>query len=341
MNEARVDVGSTLSRHKSGRWAAEQLHRGLKEGKQLSAGLLRTGDTLRKDEWIEFDNAVIEEAIRPMVGVGDLVASGLTIPIPNSMGKTVLQWQTMADMTPAITSLSGVDRSENDAAAFELAGVPLALTHKDFDINIRTLAASRNIGEPLDTLQARVSGRLVAEQVELMLFQGGPTFGGLPIYGYTTHPHVNRYQFAGGEAWDVAGHTGEEILADVLAMIQKLITARMFGPYVMYIPSAYSVKMSEDFKTNSDKSIRERLLQIDSLRAIRVAHQLPANTVVIVQMTRDVVAMAMGEPIQTVQWDYDGGFVVKFKVFTIQIPVIRSTDADRSGVVVGNLTGAA
>jgi hypothetical protein len=153
---------------------------------------------------------------------------------------------------------------------------------------------------------------------------------------------VNRYQFTGGgELWSASGHTGEEILTDTLAMIQKLVDARMFGPYVMYIPSSFNTKLDEDFKTASDKSIRERLLQVDSLRAIRVAHQLPANTVVIVQMTRDVVAMAMGEPIQTVQWDYDGGFVVKFKVFTIQIPVIRVTDADRSGIVVGNATGTA
>ena len=342
MSEAQIEAGGRVLGHKSGRWAAEQMVKAIKNGEALSPGLLRTADILRKDEWIEYDEAVLEEALPPMVGINDLIAGGLTKPISNSMGKTMIQWQAMADMEDAIVSLSGIDRSENDAVDFELAGIPLPITHKDFDINIRTLAASRNLGEALDTIQARISGRKVGEKLEEMLFIGGPTFGGSTIYGYTNHPNVNRTQFgSAGELWTAAGKTPEEIFADVVAMIVKLQAANHFGPYVLYVPSTYSIVLDADFKATGDLTLRQRLLQIEGLRAIRTAHKLPADTVVLVQMTREVVMLAQGEPIQTVQWDFDGGFVVKFKVFTIQVPIIRADAADRSGIVVANATGAA
>jgi hypothetical protein len=60
---------------------------------------------------------------------------------------------------------------------------------------------------------------------------------------------------------------------------------------------------------------------------------LPADTVLLVQMTSDVVDLVDGMPIQTVQWDTEGGFIHNYKVMTIQVPRVKSDYNNRSGIV--------
>lgn len=315
----------------SGKWAGERLLQALKEGRQMSASELRTLDTLRKDEWVHFDEALVEEAAIRLRGVADLIGAGLTRPVPNSMGKTVYQYEKATDMGPATVSLDGLAQTENDRVEFELSSLPLPITHKDFFINLRTLMASRERGESLDTTQVRVAGRVCAEAIETMLFDGGKTFGGLPIYGYRTHTHRNTGTFTAG-TWSASGRTGAEVLADVLKMIAGLEADRMYGPYWLYVPSNFSTKLEEDFKAASDKTIRQRLLEVDRIAKITIADKMTADEAVMVQATSDVVVMATGEPLQTIQWDIDGGMRVNFKAFTIQVPLVRSDSQGRSGV---------
>lgn len=334
-NVANVSSGRTFLSGSSGRWAGEQLMRALREGREPGPSALRTLDTLRKDEWIAFDEALIEGALIRLRAVADLRAAGLTKPVANGLGKTVLQYEKIGDMNPAEVSMSGISKTENDRQDFELLSLPMPIIHKDFNIDIRTLIASRNRGESLDTTQVRTAGRLIAEKQEEMLFSGAAgNYGGLPIYGYTTHPDANIVNFITNGAWDQTAKTGENILADVLSMLAAAEADRMFGPYRLYVPSAYSVKLNNDFKANSDKTIRQRLLEIDRLEAVTVADQCPAGKVVLVQMTPDVIQLVEGEPLQTIQWDIQGGFITNFKGFTITVPLVRSDSEGRCGIVI-------
>jgi uncharacterized linocin/CFP29 family protein len=335
-NGAAVDHGGKTGGFwggASGRWAGEQLMKVLAAGGQMSPAALRTLDTLRKDEWKELDDALVEEGVIRLRGVADLLAAGLNRTVPNGMGKTIFQWEKITDMEPAQVSLDGIVRTEGDRQEFSLENLPLPITHKDFFLNLRTLAASRERGESLDTTQARTAGRLVAEQTENLLFNGyDNTFGGFNIYGYTTHPDRNTSAFGAGGAWSGAAKTGEEILADLLTMIAGLEADRYYGPYWLYIPGNTSVKLEEDFKANSDKTIRQRLMEVSSLSAIRTADQLTADNIILVQGTSDVVTMVEGETTQTIQWDVEGGFQINFKAFNIHVPLVRSDAQGRSGV---------
>ncbi len=316
----------------TGVWAGQQFAQALREGRPISAADLRTADALRRDEWVHFDEAVIEEGTIRLRGVGDLISAGLTIPVADALGRTVLEYEKQQDLEDATVSLDGITKSENDRLDFTPGYLPMPLTHKDFWINLRTLTASRNRGEPLDTMQSRIATRKVIEQTENMLFNGGKTFGGYPIYGYTTHPDINTASF-GDTVWDDAGVTGEEILVDVLAMKQALKDDRMYGPYWLYAPGNFETKLDQDFKANSDKSIRQRLLEVEDVSKVTIVDQLADDNVVMVQATRDVVALVDGMAPQTAQWDMVGGFMVNFKVWSIQVPLIRSDYDSRSGIV--------
>ena len=332
--ESVISDPKTLLNGNSGRWATQQFKAAAMAGKALSAGILRTLDTLRHEEWKYFDDALIEEALIRLTGVADLVGRGLTKPVPNSLGKMVFAYEKVDFMDEATVSLDGLSRTPNDRQEFALNQSPLPIIHKDFFINLRVLAASREKGESLDTTQVRSAGRVVTEAAEKMLFQGGPTFGGMPIYGYTTFPDRNVDTFDGNKSWDDQTKAGTSFLADIMAALAALAADRQYGPYIVYVPTLAGVNIENDFNpgTSDTRTIRQRILATAQIADVRVADQMPADQVVFVQMDANNVVWVQGENLQTIQWDEGGGFTINFKAFQIGAPLIRSDAAGRSGI---------
>jgi uncharacterized linocin/CFP29 family protein len=329
---AALDAGNAILTSSSGRWAGEQFMAAMRAGKELNAEVLRTNGVLGRDEWIFFDTELIEATVARLQGVADLIAAGLTKFIPNSMGKTVMQYDRTGDLADASVSMDGMVRTENDRPAWSYGQLPIPITHKDWFIPLRSLQASRNSGEALDSEMIRKAGRKIAEMQETMLFQGGKQFGGLPIYGYLTHPDRHTVTHGTGGLWSDPAKTGDQMYNDVQAMIALARGDRQYGPYVLYHGTDSAANLDKDFKANGTLTVRQRLLQIQALSDIREADFLPAGNLLLVQMTRDTVVLVQGEPLQNVQWDIQGGFGVEFKSFQIQVPLIRAMDG-QSGLV--------
>ena len=300
----------------------------------FDANSLRTNDVLLYDEWKEIDKAVLQAAQQRLIGVADLLSRGLTYTL-DGLKKTVLGYQDAGEIEAAELSMDGLTKSRKDRPVYNTNYLPLPIIHKDFDLSARQLNESREGNQPLDTTMASLSGRMVAEKAEEMLFLGSSsfTFGGGTIYGYTDHPQRN--QFSLQVQWDSSSATGEKILQDVRDMKQASISDRHYGPWVLYIPTNYETVMDDDFKSNSDKTIRQRVLEIEGIQDIKVADKLTANAVLLVQMTPDVVRIVQGLNITTVDWETEGGMQLNFKVVAILVPQIRVDQNGRSGIVHG------
>ena len=326
----RISSSRDFMADAGGRWAAARF-----EAAGLNVDSLRTLDTLRRDEWVEFDNVLVEEGLIRMPAVGDLMGRGLSRTIANGIGKTAFEYERVGDMTPAIMSMTGLVRSDNDRVEFDNSRLPLPLTHKDFFLDRRVLAASRERGEPLDTLQARIAGRKVSELVEYTLLNGSAKqYGGVGIYGYTTVPQRLEVDFTDGKSWDDATKTGAGYVADIQAMKSGLAARRFHGPFMIYIPADADTNLDADYSTvKGEGTIRARLSQINQIQGIQVSDQLETGQVVMVQMTPDVVQMIVGENLQTIQWDVQGGFGINFKAFTIMVPILRYNSAGQTGIV--------
>ena len=295
--------------------------------------VLAANATLRKDEWKHMDQAILPAARQRLVGIADLYSRGLVYRLGNGLGKTVLEYESLSELTPAEMTMDGVNRSQKDRPNYELNYLPLPITHKDFHFNARVLAASRTTGDPLDTTTGEQAGRQVAEFLEGMLFNGtgSYSYGGGTIYGYTDHPQRNEVTLTA--TWDTSGVDGEDILDDVRAMKQASIDAKHYGPWVLYIPTAYETILDNDFKSASDKSIRQRIMEINGIQDIKVVDKLAADNVLLVQTTSDVVRVVEGMPIQTIEWQTEGGMVHNFKVMAIIVPQIRADQHGNSGIV--------
>jgi len=299
--------------------------------------------TLRRDEWKQLDAALLECSRYRLGGVQDLIDAGLTFNLGNAMGTTVLEWHDVNDPGEAVLTMDGKTRGPNDRPVYQTNYLPIPIIHMDYEINARELAASRNLGNPLDTTMAERAGRRILEKLETMLFTDTTfAFGATDdrvrnkIYSYVNHPDRNQVAFTSvpGHHWNDSVTSGKDIVDCVLALIQTAISAYHYGPYRLYIPTAYQTVIDGDYDVVSPGiTIRERIKKIDGITGIKVVDKLTADNVLLVQMTPDVVRLVRGMGLQNVEWSSEGGMVTNYKVMTIQVPQIRSDQNGRSGIV--------
>lgn len=300
----------------------------------FNVNALRTNDVLRKDEWKQYDQALIEVATKRMPLVQELISRGLTYDIPAGLGTTILEWEDVSDMNEAEVSMSGVTAGETDALEFDLHSMPLPIIHKGFNINIRKLHASRTTGQALDTTQASICGRKVAETTESMVISGHSTkLGSSVIYGLDTVPNSSAITMT--SLWDTTTAAAEYI-TDVLTAIAALQGDHMYGPYVLMINYATHNRMQNDYDISgaSMLTILERVLRVEGISKIIPSTDVPANHAYVVQLSRDVIDEVIGLQPTTVQWESHGGMMMHFKVMSIMIPRVRWTQTLQSGIAV-------
>ena len=295
---------------------------------------LRTNDVLRKDEWSQLDTALIEVARKRLPLVTALIGAGLSFDIGNGLGTTILEWEQVSDMEPADVSMSGVTRGQGDTLEYTLQSMPLPIIHKDFTINIRKLEASRTLGQPLDTAQAQLAGRLVAEETEKMVILGHATrVGAAQIYGLSNVPNSQAVTMTA--AWDTTS-VAVDYVTDTLAAIAALASDFMYGPYALVTNYTTKNRMQNDYIATdiTGDTILDRVKKIDGISSVIASHDVPADTAYIFQLTSDVIDEVVGLQPTTVQWETQGGMMMHFKVMSIMIPRLRWTCTLRSGVAV-------
>lgn len=298
----------------------------------LQRNPLKVNSTLRRDEWIALDQAVLGIAEYRLGGWDDLVGRGLVYTIGNGMGSTVFEYHDIGDALSAEMTMDGITKAKADRVKFSTNYLPLPIIHADWEINARVLAASRTMGNPLDTTLAERAARRVAEMKEAMLFTNTSyTYGGGTIYSYVNHPDRNAYTLTA--AWDASLATPATILADVLGMKQTSIDDYHYGPWQLYIPTAYETVMDDDYNTTSGKTLRERIMGIAGIQGIKVVDTLGADNVLMVEMKPETVRAIVGMGMTNVEWENEGGLVTHYKIMTIVVPQIRSDQNKRSGIV--------
>lgn len=299
--------------------------------------------TLRRDEWKQLDDAIYEPARQRLGGVQDLIDNGLVYNLGNAMGTTILEWHDVSEAGEADLTMDGITRAKNDRPVFQFNYLPIPILHADYQINARELEASRKLGNPLDTTMAERAARRIAEKSEDMLFTDTTyAFGATDdrtrnkIYSYLNHPDRNVVSFSSvpGAHWNDSGSSGKDIVDCVLALKQVSINAYHYGPWMLYIPTAYETVIDGDYDVvNPGITIRERIMKIAGIKGIKVVDRLTADNVLLVEMNKETVRLVRGFGLTNVQWAEEGGMVTKMKVMTIQVPQIRSDQNGKCGIV--------
>ena len=284
---------------------------------------------LREDEWELFDRTVQMTYRDELVAFGDLASRGLTFNLGNAMGTTELKWEDVDEVSPAERSMYAGTQPSEDLPNFTTRRLPIPIISKGFHLDLRSLSAGRREGEAIDVTAAEKATRQVAESTDDLFINGGFSNAGINVFGYTTHPVRNTGSLTA--AW--SGATGEQIVGDVIAMVDAAFQDNIPGPFNLYVPFNYASALNGDFKADSDKTIRQRILEIEGVSAIRITRRLASTQVLLVSMRRDVVDAVVGFEPTLVQWETMGGMVVHFKVLSILVPRVKQDAEGRSGIV--------
>jgi uncharacterized linocin/CFP29 family protein len=235
--------------------------------------------------------------------------------------------------------MDGITRGKNDQLNFQTNYLPIPILHVDYEINTRHLEASRKLGNPLDTTLAERATRRISEKLEDMLFTDTTYAWGTKddrdrnrIYSYVNFPDRNAVSL--GTHWDASAKTAAGILNDVKKMKQASIDAYHYGPWMLYIPTAYETTLDDDYDTQTPgTTIRERILKVAGIKGIKVIDRMPADTVLLVEMKKENVRLINGFAPTNVSYQEEAGMINKFKVMTIQVPQIRSDQNGKCGIV--------
>lgn len=272
----------------------------------------RANDVLQQDEWKRLDERVVRAARNPLRFVNELVNSGMTFDLGEEgyMSTMQLDYQNQTDLDDASVVMDPITETAYDRPKFSTFSVPLPLIIREFAFSSRNLMQSRKLGQPLDTSSAESAIFRASEKLEDIAVNGLADFSfkGNSIEGITNATNRITATFSSG-AWDTATPTGEDMLVDLIDLVKKAEAQKFFGPYKVFIPRAASSNLAKDFKANSDKSIRERLLEHDSIEDIVALDKLADGNVILVQMTPgNVIELVRGFDPRVVQWEGRGGF---------------------------------
>lgn len=307
--------------------------------------------TLRRDDWIQIDDAVVKAARPRLRFFNDLRAQGLNVNLPNALGKTVWQYERQSSISGATVSMDGLRKGDADRPVYDMDQMPLPIIHKDFSFSARQIAVSRNSNMPIDVTTAAMASQMVAEKVEQLSLGVDPEFqfGGGNVYGVCNYPHRLTTLFSNPWLSNKARdpNWNPRILqGEILKARHDLADRFHYGPFAIYHSPDFDEILDDDYNTTTSGistalTLRERLLKIDSIQSIKTSEFLPSGTLIMLEMNSNTIQAVTGMDITTVQWQTEGGFEIHFKVICILLPRMKSDYYGNCGIVHARLRTAA
>ncbi|MDR3197959.1 MAG: bacteriocin family protein [Planctomycetaceae bacterium] len=306
--------------------------------------------TLRREDWIMIDRAVVTAARPRLRFFNELRSAGLNVDLPNALGKTVWQYERQSNITGATVSMDGIRKGDADRPMYDMEQMPLPVIHKDFSFSARQIAVARNSNSPIDASTAAAASQRVAEEVEKLALGVAEsyTFGGGKVYGLLNYPSrltrvFTNPWYSNGERnpnW-TPGILHKEILASRRALSDK----QHYGPFVVYVSSDFDEVLDDDYNigtagVSSSITLRERLGKVDAIKAIRTSEFLPKGSLIMLEMDQNTIQAITGLDVTTIQWQTEGGFEIHFKVLCMLLPRLKSDFYGNCGIMHGALAPA-
>jgi len=292
--------------------------------------------TLRKDEWIHLDRAVVQVARQRLGFVNGLRSSGLVYNMGNAMGQTILQTQTASKRGTAKISMDGLAKGDDDRQHFGLDSLPLPICHEDFHFTAREIATSRSGGTPLDVEGVTQAAINVAEEIERLHLGTSSVskVGGLDIFGLTNFTNNLSVTTIAPTA---GGWTGAQLVDDLIAMKEALRVKFQYGPFKVYFSPDWDKYLDADYSgAKGDNTIRDRIGKISNIQSAETLDFLPNGFhIYLVQQNMSTIRTVQGMDVTTLRWESEGGMLLNFKVMGIMVPQLRSDYEGNTGIAHG------
>lgn len=273
--------------------------------------------------------------------VADLIAAGLTTPLPNWWAVPSLRRGNLGEGGTAHRTMVPDSRGERFVLQRGGTSWPIFCTWSNFSFDIRSVAIADRMGAPLDTTHTTEATYRVNEAIEDQAWNGLTddqgnvmTIDGMSAPGILSS--TTTFDYA-----DWTTLTGAQIIDVVLGAIELLRITHP-GPYSLRIPGNYSKTLNKQYTTTYPGTVRQALEQLGPYGGktlqISLDDTAPDHRVVLIQMDPMAVDVVIGQQPVPVSWT-DGP---KWNTYWVVLScVIFRMFADANGlygVAVGNKT---
>lgn len=323
--QARLANAQRLGRDSMAANAAEQVAQ------------FRANSTLRKDEWVTFDENLVDIARDELKIVNDLRSEGLTVS--EDLSTLIREWETHDDFGSATVDMAAEASGDEDDTTFTLNGTPLPIVSKPFHIKHRRMLASRTRGQSLPTINQSKAARAVMEKLEDMVLNGwGGQVDTYSVDGLTSH--TDRNTTTANSTWDGASAT--DMLNDIYGLVEALEDAN-YPPggsgYRCYINrQQWQEIRRKDTGTDQERGVLARVEDEFDYVDFAMTNYLDDGEAIMFKPVEDVIELAVASDITNVEWSPPHGFGVNMKVMASITPIVKSDDSGASGIV--HMTGA-
>lgn len=337
----------TVATQQSGFNAAPGMLSGILRGAE-SIEQIRAASPLPPEAQRIIDTVPVMVGLERLSVIADVLRYGLRYPLPNWLSVPEVDWEKESKVGHAIETMEPIARGEKQLIERTLIRIPVYCTIDDFEFGFRFLATARRVGYNVDLNHAVQAVRRVNERIEESAINGSKiSVGGNTVKGLLNAPNANTYTFTGGESWTLK--TGPEVIAEIQGLIAKAILANRRGPYHLWVPTTYATHFNNDYVDNYPKTIGARISEMRASRGAdgadqfltwSVADRLPDDTVVLAQMTSDVLDVIYGQAPTILSWPLSNHPMspVEFAAIACMILRVKDDANNKSGIVIGTKT---
>lgn len=284
---------------------------------------VRANSALPIDSWVQMDDAVYRGEDATLKLVSDLRSAGLTIPV--SIYDEELTWQPVDTSHDATISMSPETETDEGAPTYSKQGVPQPIVHSDYS------SGYREDSETNDTLNAYGASYVVNRTFEHMVLYGWePSIGddGYSLTGLATHPQAGTGTIRDWTTDVTYART------DIRNMKNQIKNEQNHSPnatgYWLYLANDLYDRTEDIVDQQSGDTILDRIESLTSISRIDNLDALQAGSALMFRPTEDVIDLAIGEDLNTVQWS--GPFRDNYKVMLAGTPRVKSTLQGNSGI---------
>ena len=248
---------------------------------------------LPRDVWAIWDKEFIEIQRTTLAVFNDLAQS---VSTPMALGKLLHYFAQVGDSGEAHISLDGRSKARTDQPEFSYVGTPLPIIDSTYKYGWRQMLAAQTEGVELDAAGRVNAQRRVAEKLESISLVGDPQInvGGSILYGLTNHPQRNTRS----TGVTLATATGAQWVAEIVATIKLLHGDNFRGrPVTIYLNwDDWFYASQAEYVANYPKKILAAVQEVAGIVNIVPSNSVPANTIIALVKSKDVVQVLNGMP---------------------------------------------
>ena len=285
-----------------------------------------TNDVLTKDATETIQGEIVKVAEDKVNGIADLRNAGVAFQVTGGLGTLNSVWQRQSTLTGATRAMDPRSLSQKDRLTYDYLTVPLPVSSKQFELGIRDMMAGTKEGLALVAQHSNLCATKVLQDLDKLVFKGDSALG---IEGYTTA--TNRNTVDATADWSDPANNAT-IIIDISSAVDLLYLDNYEGPYDMYVASNIWKNMNLDYSADKvSGTLLSRILALPTIRSVKPSRFLADGEAIMVQLTSDVVDLAVAQDIRNFTL-VDNGLVLENYIMASMTPRVKHTKEGQSGI---------